>query len=115
VSTDLAEPAFVRPRRQACTFSTLRGHAISQISALVFLTLILVPFTAPFKTFELHGSHRSGSQDGLPKDKISSSEKLVPQATGSLVPPTLTILTVKTAARRHQIQDPPFRSTILRI
>jgi len=112
---DLAEPACVRPRRQACTFSTLRGHTISQICALFFLTLILVPFTAPFKTFELHSSHRSGSQDGLPKDKISSDEKLVPQSAASLVAPALPILIVKTTPRTHQIQEPPFRSTILRI
>jgi hypothetical protein len=105
----------VRPRRQACTFSALRGHTISQIAALVFLTLILVPFTAPFKTFELPSAHHSGSQDGLPKDKVGSDDKLVPRSAESLVPPALQILTVRTAARRHQIQAPPFRSAILRI
>ena len=83
--------------------------------APVFLALILVPFTAPFRTLDLANSHTDRSHDGLPKDKVGSDEKLVPPPAAFLGPPALTLVTVKAPARPQQIQPPPLLSTILRI
>jgi len=105
----------VQRRRRARTISSLREHTISKIFALVFLALILVPFTAPFRTFELASSHSDRSHDGLPKDKVGSDEKLAALPAASVGPQALTIVAVKARVRPHQIQEPPRRSTILRI
>lgn len=102
-------------RRRTCTIGNLREHTISKICAFVFLALILVPFTAPFRTFELPNPNGDRSHDGLPNDKIGSDEKLVALPGASVGPAPLTIATVKAAIRPRQIQEPPRRSAILRI
>jgi hypothetical protein len=94
--------------------SNLLGHTFAKVCALVFLALILIPFTAPFRTIDLAGSHSDRAHDGLPKDKTGSDDKVAPSA-ASLGPQTLMIVTVKAVARVHQIQEPPRRLTILRI
>ena len=112
LSTDLAELARVQRRRRARPISNLLGYTISKICALVFLALILVPFTAPFRTFELPSPHSDRSHNGLPKVKIGSDEKLVSSPAVSMGPPALTIVTVKAPARLDQ--DPGTSASIRR-
>jgi hypothetical protein len=99
----------------ARTIADLRGHRISKICALFFLTLILIPFTAPFKTFELAGAHNEHSSDGLPKDKIGSDEKLTAPSDSSRIPPALESVIVKAFDRCSQVEDHPILVTILRL
>jgi hypothetical protein len=113
--TDFAKGRRVGRCRRAGTITYLPERAISKICALVFLALILVPFTAPFKTFEVAGSHHDGAHEGLPKDKIGSDEKAVDPSTSSLILPPLSIVIVTSAIRSHQIEQPLFRSMILRL
>ncbi len=82
----------IRPYRGARPFSSLRERAVSKISALTIVTLVLLPFTAPFKTYDLAGARNDSSQDGLPKDQIDSDDKVVGPSDESFVPPVLNVV-----------------------
>ena len=101
--------------RTARTFDSVRRDAFSKICALWVVSLILIPFTAPFKTYELASSRTDhGSHDGLPKDKIATDEKAVSQSDHSRVPPTLDIVD-NPFTRPHSIEAPRLQPTVLRL
>jgi hypothetical protein len=103
------------PGRKRRIFASVRRHPISRVCAIWSIALIVIPFTAPFKTLDL-GSPTSGhSQDGSPKDKTDSDNKVgepvhvflvtrAPSATGSLQ-----------FVRPDQIQEPPLQRAVLRL
>jgi hypothetical protein len=93
----------------------LRQHAVSKICALWLLTLILTPFTAPFRTIDLNDSWKTGSHDALPKDKVASDESLasMPHGFPALPPPIAVIVTFFTLAAPFGLHQP--QSTILRL
>ena len=103
-----------RPRKGRRLIS-LRRHLISRVCALFFITLVLVPFTAPFKTYALAGPSSGHANDGLPKAKVHSDEKLVGVSTESLVAPAPNIVAVDPSTRRNQIEERQLQVTILRI
>jgi hypothetical protein len=94
---------------------SLRRRAISKIFALWIVALILTPFTAPFKTFDLSGARTAGSHDGLPKDKTAPDEKLTDQSDASLIPPSLNVIVVRPRTRHDQKAERQPQSTILRL
>jgi hypothetical protein len=115
VNTDLAEAAHVDRARKGRRLRGLRRHLISRVCALSIITLVLVPFTPPFKTYVLAGSSGGHGHDGLPKDKIHSDEKLVGVSTASLVAPAPDMVGVEPSTGRNQIDERHLRATILRI
>jgi hypothetical protein len=79
------------------------------------LGLILVPFTAPFKTFDLAGSTRGHSLDGLPKDKLCSDDKAAGPPPGSLFRPGLAFVPLQLISGSNQIETFHLQHLILRI
>ena len=78
VSTDLALRRTVTSRRpRRTTFAWVRSHVLARLAAVFLLSLILVPFTAPFRTFDLHDTPGQHSSDGLPKDKVDADAAVV--------------------------------------
>ena len=90
-------------------------RTISKICALWLVTLILLPFTAPFKTYELGNGASDRSHDWLPKDKTDSDDKLTAPSTWVLLSPALNGLIVKHFARLGQIEEHHLQYTILRL
>ena len=93
----------------------VRRHTISKICALWIVALILTPFTAPFKTYDLADARTDGTHDGLPKDKTAPDEKLTGPSDASLIPPSLNILIIKPLTRHDQNDARQPQSTILRV
>jgi hypothetical protein len=95
----------------------LRRHAIAKLSALAFIALILLPFTAPFPTYWLDQGH-SRPYDALPKDfknKLDSDDGLILPADVSVSLPALAELPVRVFSHSHQIASYPLHHTILRV
>jgi len=92
----------------------MRRIAAEKIAALVLLGLILLPFTAPFKTYALSTPRSQHSDDQLVKDKLGYDETLVEPAQRCHVPAVLNVL-VSPPTLRNQIEQPPLRSAVLRI
>src|ERR1700759_2245679 len=87
--------------------------AIQKIAALTLLALILLPFTAPFKTYALSASRSQHSDDQLVKDKLGDDKKLVAPTERSHVSVALNIR-ISPPTLQAQIERPPVRSTVLR-
>ena len=79
------------------------------------VALILVPFTAPFKTYDLGHSSSDGSLDWLPKDKSDSGEKLAPPDPWLVIPTPLTIVRVTNVAGVARIDEHRPLDTLLRL
>ena len=95
---------------------SLVRHTISSVCALWLVALILLPFTAPFKTLQdLFGSDTGHSHGGLVKDKIGSDEKVVGPADGSPAPPFLNEIVIESSSSTNQIEEHPLQHAILRI
>jgi len=103
------------PDLKGRTLRGVRQHLMSRVCAIWCIGLILIPFTAPFKTFDLKSSTSHHSDDGLPKDKTDSDNAVgepaqvflltrAPHATGSLP-----------FARLNQIQAHPTQRAVLRL
>ena len=101
--------------RRGRTITILRRHTISKICALWLITLILTPFTAPFKSFDLANATSDRSHDGLPKDKTDSDQKVADPSDWFLFPPALNTIFVKPFARLSRIEVHQLQSTILRL
>jgi len=93
---------------------SVRRHAISRICSLWLIALILIPFTAPFRTFDLAGS-TSHSYDGLPKDKVDSDDKLAALGDTTLPLPSRDVIVATPFVRVSQLQGDPLQVTVLRL
>jgi hypothetical protein len=91
-----------------------RRLTISKVFALLIVALILLPFTAPFRTYDL-ATAQSGSHDALPKDKVDADDKIATPAEGSLLPPSLSMVVVRPVARQNQVEQHPLHHSILRL
>jgi len=113
MSTDLAERALVHGCRKIYRFVGLRRHLVSRLAAVWLVTLILLPFTAPFATYQ-PASSSSHSLDGIPKEKTGSDDKLIVPLQVSLF---LTVRPLVTASAdvESQLQAHPRHQTVLRI
>jgi hypothetical protein len=95
----------------------LRRHPIAKLSALVFIALILLPFTAPFPTYPVDPGH-SGPYDALPKEfknKLDSDDGLILPADIHVWLPALSELPVRLLPFAHQLISHPIHHTILRV
>jgi hypothetical protein len=115
VSIDLAEAAHVHRSRKGRRITRLRRHVISKLCALSIIALVLTPFTAPFKTYDLADSRSDHAHDALPKDKIGADEKLAGVSEESVAAPVLNIVSVEPSPRPSQIRERQLHATILRI
>ena len=66
-------------------------HPIAKLSALWLFLLILIPFTAPFRTIDLSGSPLSHQSDGIPKDKSDADGAILAAPAASYTPAIATI------------------------
>ena len=83
----------MRRKERAGGFVRLRSRGISRLSALSLIVLILLPFTAPFPTFQL--DHQSDSPPYDPslkdvKEKVSDAQLGV-SGHFSIVPPASSV------------------------
>jgi len=113
MSTDLAERALVLGCRTICRFVVLRRHLVSRLAAVSLVTLILLPFTAPFATYQ-PASSSSHSLDGIPKEKTGSDDKLIVPSQASVFL-TVRLLVTPSADTESQLQAHPRHRTVLRI
>jgi hypothetical protein len=84
---------------------------------VVFITLILLPFTAPFPTYRVDPGH-SRPYEALPKEfknKLDSDDGLILPADVRVSLPALSALPVRVFAHSHQISSHPLHRTILRV
>jgi hypothetical protein len=94
---------------------SLRHRAIAKIAAGCLITLSVLPFSAPFKTFDL-AAHDSHCPDGsLPKDKADSGDESVGVTDESLIPPPLRTVVVAVFVCSSQQDSHPLLSTVLRV
>jgi len=83
-------PRRVRRRSTQHRFEDLRRHAFSRAFALFFIALILIPFTVPFPTYQLHQSSSDHPLNALPKpvkDKTASGDEAISLPSYALAPP----------------------------
>jgi hypothetical protein len=107
----------VHRTRRAHRFQRLRRHAASRIFALAFIALILVPFTAPFPTYQFDAAH-GRPYDALPKefkDKLGSDDGLVLPSECQVTVPALTAHFILPTLRSDQISNQQLRHTVLRV
>jgi hypothetical protein len=111
----------VRRRRVSGRFACLRRHAISKACAFTFLTLILLPFTAPFPSYDLWDSVHAHPHHALPndikdiKDRLGDDDKLAELAPWSLVAPILDIIRLRDDRRASQLAPQPPSHIVLRL
>jgi hypothetical protein len=92
----------------------MRRLALAKVAALMLLALILLPFTAPFKTYAFSATRSQHSDDQLVNDKLGDDEKLVESSERWHAPRALNVL-VSPPILRDQVQQPQLHSTVLRI
>jgi len=92
----------------------MRRIVAGKIAASVLLALILLPFTAPFKTYALTTPRSQNSDDQLVKDKLGYDETLLEPSQRCHVPVALDVL-VTPPTLRNQVEQPPLHSAVLRI
>ena len=107
----------MRRKPRACRFIRRCSHALSRLSALSLIVLILLPFTAPFPTFQLEG--QSGSQpydESLRdvKDKVSSDAQ-VGVSGHAIVPPAPSLAVAIDLVQPNRSILAEFQHAVLRI
>jgi hypothetical protein len=98
-------------------FVLLRRHTVARFFALAFIALILLPFTAPFPTYELDSAH-GHPYDALPKEfksKLGSAETLILPSDCRLSKPLLSDVFVGSFVCSDQVSDPLLHHAILRL
>ena len=105
----------MRRCRRRRTISSLSSRAISKISALCLVALCLLPFSAPFKVFDLGSSHGERSTTSVAKDKVDSDDEWVSAPDESLVPPHLMFVVVAPFTRPSQLEQHSLSSMALRL
>ena len=117
LSTDLAQPLRVPRSRRAFHFVRLRQHALARLSAITFVVLILLPFTAPFPTYHLdHG--RSDPYEATPKEfknKPASDEALILPSDCRLGLPGLSEIFALQSRVSRQVVSHSIRHAVLRL
>jgi hypothetical protein len=117
VSTNLALTGRVHRPPRGERFQRLRRHAASQMFALAFITLILVPFTAPFPTYRVDRGH-SRPYEALPKEfknKLDSDDGLILPTDVTVSLPALCELPVRFLPFAHQVTSHLIHHVILRV
>jgi hypothetical protein len=108
----------VRRWQRSGRFLRVRRHAVSKTFALWIITLILLPFTAPFPTYELANFSSHHAFDWLPKEaknKTGADDKLIVPTDQSLVPPVLNLVVPRDVISANQFEETPLQHIILRL
>jgi len=101
--------------RRERRIDSLRHRAIAKIAAGCLITLSVLPFAAPFKSFDF-AAHDSHCPDGnLPKDKADCGDECVDVTDESLIPPPLKAVVVAVFACSSQRDCHPLLSAVLRV
>ena len=90
---------------------------MAKLCAISFITLILLPFTAPFPTYQLDRG-RSHPYDALPKEfknKIESDESLILPTDWQLLLTALPEISISPFVRSNQSANRALQRTILRL
>jgi hypothetical protein len=94
---------------------SLRHRAIAKIAAGCLIILGVLPFSAPFKTFDF-AAHDSHCPDGnLPKDKADWGDESVDVIEEPPIPPPLKAVVVAVFVCSSQRDCHPLLSTVLRV
>jgi hypothetical protein len=101
-------------RRNPARIATFLRRALSRLAATVLITSILLPFTAPFKTYELTSSRKDQSGDQFYKDKLSD-DKVVVGGDRGVAPAALTVVAATEPSAADQIIAHRILVTVLRI
>ena len=94
---------------------SLRYCAIAKIAAGCLIVLSVLPFSAPFKTFDFAAHDSHCPHGSLPKDKADSGDESVGVTHESLVPPPLKAVVVALFVCSSQRDCHPLLSTVLRV
>jgi len=108
----------VHQRKGAHRVARLRQHSLSKLWALSFVVLILLPFTAPFPTYQLETSSTGHPYEATPKDvkdKAASGDDLALPSEWVLVPPTLHVVDGRYLTRPTHPEGQPTQHTVLRL
>jgi hypothetical protein len=103
--------------RRAPRFVRLRQHALARLSAITFIVLILLPFTAPFPTYHLDHA-RSDPYEAVPKEfknKLESDDALILPADCALLLPGLSEISALQSLCSNQVVNYPVHHTVLRL
>jgi hypothetical protein len=92
-----------------------RCRTITTIVAVFLAVLILLPFSAPFKTFDLSDTHSGGGSGNLPNEKLDCDDDLVNLSGGSLVPPDFAIVVVAPFTHSRPLDTHPRSYSVLRL
>jgi hypothetical protein len=107
----------VHRSRRELRFVLLRRHAVARLFAFAFIALILLPFTAPFPTYQLDAAH-GHPYDALPKEfknKLGSAETLILPSDCRLSLPALSDVFVGPFLCSNQVTDHLLHHTVLRL
>jgi len=99
-------------------FRRLRQHAIAKLSAIAFIALVLMPFTAPFPTYQLDSAHGSPFDAPLPKEfknKLDSDDGLILPSIDCTCVPGLSAVTIRPLLLSNLIVGPSLQHTVLRL
>ena len=103
--------------RRAHRFVRLRQHAVAKLSAVTFVVLILLPFTAPFPTYHPDHAH-DRPHEALPKEiknKLDGDGSLVLPSDCRLLLPAWSAIIVRPSTCSSQFTDHPVHHTVLRL
>src|SRR5262245_30917666 len=95
-----------------------RCDAIPKACALTLIALILLPFTAPFPTYDLRDWLRGQSHDALPqdlKDRIEADDESALPTNSLLVSPVLSIIALRDDMRPSRPEAQPQPYAVLRL
>jgi hypothetical protein len=92
-----------------------RRHAISRICAVWLMTLIILPFTAPFASYDLAHPGNHSSHDGLVKEKTASDKEVVAPPRLIVGPPALTVLAMAPTFPDSRYAERPLLFAVLRV
>jgi hypothetical protein len=107
----------VRRKERGRGVVRLRNHAVSRLSALSLIVLILLPFTAPFPTFELDRQSDSPPDNASLKDvkgKVGSDAQIGISG-HSIVPPASSVAVAIDLVHSNRSILPTLHHAVLRI
>jgi len=101
--------------RRAHRFGRLRQHVLAKLSAFALITLILLPFTAPFPTYRLDPAQSQPYDAKEFKNKLDADDGLMLPSDCRISVPALSEICIRPFVVAHQAVDRLPQHTILRL